>query len=110
MTEITSDNFDEMLPHIVDAIRSCSFVGELARHENRLVCFPITLPILNLTCDIYLFSAVDTELTGLHYPGQKPSLFDTAEDRYGKKRISASAFRITQFGLTTFTRTPLVNK
>nr|XP_005999336.2 PREDICTED: poly(A)-specific ribonuclease PARN-like domain-containing protein 1 [Latimeria chalumnae] len=53
------------------------------------------------------FVAIDTELTGLHshtLPDSKPSLFDSAETRYQKLRLSVQKFTVSQIGLSIFSQ------
>lgn len=76
MTEVTSDNFSDILPLVLENIRDSDFV------------------------------AIDCEFTGLSAdPSLDPNLFDTPDARYKKLRSSARKLTICQFGICTFTKT-----
>lgn len=80
MVEVTSSNFESLLPDIEAAIAGAAFV------------------------------AIDTEFTGLvREPDAAPSLFDSIEARYKKLRQTVSSYVICQLGLCTFTPVPSEN-
>ncbi|ORY97393.1 CAF1 family ribonuclease-domain-containing protein [Syncephalastrum racemosum] len=70
--EIPRQEFQQMLPTIKKAIDECDFI------------------------------AIDTELSGLHRPGNSKRM-DTLENRYAEFREATQRFIIIQFGMCTFT-------
>ncbi|CAL8117082.1 unnamed protein product [Orchesella dallaii] len=78
--EVTKDNFDDLLPEILEGIERCTFI------------------------------ALDTELTGLHPTDQKENYFDSVEERYKVLRKSASQFLLVQFGLVLFFYDPVTDR
>ncbi|XP_033627523.1 poly(A)-specific ribonuclease PNLDC1-like [Asterias rubens] len=81
MTNVTRNNFEELLPEIISSIEASEFV------------------------------AIDTEFTGLHFERDSfNSLFDTTQDRYKKLRQTATQFTICQLGLSAFVKVPSKQK
>ena len=77
-TEVTIDNFHDVLPLVLDTIQSADFL------------------------------AFDCEFTGLSAdPTLEASLFDTPDQRFKKLRLSAQQLVICQFGLCAFKREPV---
>ncbi|KAK7475651.1 hypothetical protein BaRGS_00033077 [Batillaria attramentaria] len=73
MCEVLRSSFEALFPSIEKAIKQADFV------------------------------AIDTEFTGLVTDGQnRPSLFDTSEERYRKLRNSVTHLSVRQFGLSAF--------
>jgi len=73
MTEVTRDNFEDILPKVEHAIKTSDFI------------------------------AIDSEFSGLEYSDDdKPSLFDSGSDRYYKLKKNVENFTLLQIGLTTF--------
>jgi len=71
--QITIENFQEKLPTIVNAIRTCEFV------------------------------AIDCEFTGnLLDMNDKPHEYDTFDDKYRKNKQAVQKFLAFQVGITTF--------
>ncbi|XP_077996074.1 poly(A)-specific ribonuclease PNLDC1-like isoform X2 [Glandiceps talaboti] len=81
MCEILRTQFEHELPKILEVIHRCDFI------------------------------AIDTEFTGLKTgESDKPSLFDTPEDRYKKLKRTTTQFTVCQFGLSAFVKHPDHNK
>lgn len=72
MCEVTNDNFESKFQEISYNLQKANYI------------------------------AIDTEFTGLHLENFKPSITDTAEQRYQKLKKAVQQFNIVQFGLCTF--------
>ncbi|ELT87068.1 hypothetical protein CAPTEDRAFT_222843 [Capitella teleta] len=62
------------------------------------------LPLIEKSIFEADFVAIDCEFTGLHLPGEGPSLFDSGADRYAKLRRAVQAFMPSQIGISAFVR------
>ena len=95
MCEITSDNFDIKFQEINYNLQKANYVGKY------LTSFFFN-QFQHLTHIFTYCSAIDTEFTGLHVENSKPSLTDTADQRYKKLKKSVQLFNVIQIGLCTF--------
>lgn len=74
--DTTRENFEEVLPEVLEAIQGCAFV------------------------------ALDLEMSGISLtdPQFRTNYGDTPQERYAKMRPVASRYNIIQLGLCTFTK------
>ncbi|CAF0716460.1 unnamed protein product [Brachionus calyciflorus] len=64
--------------------------------------FEIKFHEINYNISKANYIAIDTEFTGLHIDEFRPSLTDSAEERYQKLKKPIQTFNVIQFGLSTF--------